>query len=143
MNVQRRNLAILYAYERGAEVIITIDDDNFFVDGQDFLGEHAAPLIGEPPELEALSSSSSWLNICDFLEDHRGFSFYPRGYPMNQRWPAVPPLVRARRERRRVVANGGLWLGDPDVDAVTRLCNDISAVRYTREGNFTLARRTW
>jgi len=30
----------------------------------------------------------------------------------------------------QVVVNGGLWLDDPDVDAITRLCNDISAVRY-------------
>ena len=29
-----------------------------------------------------------------------------------------------------MVVNGGLWLDDPDVDAITRLCNDISAVRY-------------
>lgn len=62
---------------------------------------------------------------------------------MDQRWPPAPSLVRARRESRRVVVNAGLWLGDPDVDAVTRLCNDISAVRYTREASFALARRTW
>ncbi len=48
---------------------------------------------------------------------------------MDQRWPAEPPLVRARAARRRVVANAGLWLGDPDVDAVTRICNDICAVQ--------------
>ncbi len=31
--IQRRNLAILLAYERGCDVIITIDDDNYFVEG--------------------------------------------------------------------------------------------------------------
>ena len=93
---QRRNLAILYAYERGAEAIITIDDDNFFVEGQDFIGDHCAPIVGPPPELDALSSSSAWLNVCAFLEDHRRFAFYPRGYPMAHRWPPAPPLVRLR-----------------------------------------------
>jgi hypothetical protein len=42
-----------------------------------------------------------------------------------------------------VVVNAGLWLGDPDVDAVTRICNDINAEQYTREQSFALARGTW
>lgn len=29
----------------------------------------------------------------------------------------------------QVVVNAGLWLDDPDVDAITRLCNDICATR--------------
>ena len=45
--IQRRNLAILLAYERGCDVIITIDDDNYFVEGQDFVGEHTAPILTE------------------------------------------------------------------------------------------------
>ena len=30
-----------------------------------------------------------------------------------------------------------------DVDAITRLCNDISAVEYTREKSFSMAKGTW
>jgi hypothetical protein len=45
--IQRRTLAILLAYERGCNVIITIDDDNYFVEGQDFVGEHTAPIVTE------------------------------------------------------------------------------------------------
>ena len=141
--LQRRNVSILVAFERGAEVIITIDDDNFFVEGQDFIGDHAAPILAGEQAMETLSSNTGWLNVCGFLEDKRGFEFYPRGYPMDQRWPALPSIHRSRQAPCRVAVNAGLWLDDPDVDAITRLCNDISAKRYTRETSFALAPGTW
>src|ERR1039457_3873648 len=40
-SIQRRNIGMLLAYENGADVVITIDDDNFVMD-QDFVGLHAA-----------------------------------------------------------------------------------------------------
>eukprot|EP00286_Rhodomonas_abbreviata_P007093 CAMPEP_0181335434 /NCGR_PEP_ID=MMETSP1101-20121128/26829_1 /TAXON_ID=46948 /ORGANISM="Rhodomonas abbreviata, Strain Caron Lab Isolate" /LENGTH=375 /DNA_ID=CAMNT_0023445553 /DNA_START=8 /DNA_END=1135 /DNA_ORIENTATION=- len=140
--IQRRNLAILTAFQKGCDVIITIDDDNYFVEGQDFIGQHCAPIVSPKPHT-ALISNTKWLNVCDYLEDKRKFEFYPRGYPMNQRWTDPKPIYRAETQDRKVVVNAGLWLDDPDVDAITRLCNDISAVRYTREDSFALGRATW
>lgn len=65
----------------------------------------------------------------------------------------------------RAVVNAGLWLDDPDVDAITRLCNDIVATefdarpacfcavhcllaltfwsRYTRDSSYVMANGTW
>ena len=40
-SIQRRNIGMLLAYENGADVVITIDDDNF-VTNQDFVGLHRA-----------------------------------------------------------------------------------------------------
>eukprot|EP00290_Baffinella_frigidus_P006617 CAMPEP_0180124328 /NCGR_PEP_ID=MMETSP0986-20121125/4591_1 /TAXON_ID=697907 /ORGANISM="non described non described, Strain CCMP2293" /LENGTH=370 /DNA_ID=CAMNT_0022063657 /DNA_START=35 /DNA_END=1147 /DNA_ORIENTATION=- len=142
-SIQRRNLAILLAFERGCDVIVTIDDDNYFVEGQDFLGEHSQPIreVGAPHT--AVRSSSRWINICEFLEDKNKVEFYPRGYPMDQRFTDPRPIYKSETQSRKVVVNGGLWLDDPDVDAITRLCNDISAVRYTREESFTMAKGTW
>ena len=40
-SIQRRNIGMLLAYENGADVVITIDDDNFVMD-QDFVGFHWA-----------------------------------------------------------------------------------------------------
>jgi hypothetical protein len=140
--IQRRNVSILYAYEQGADIIITIDDDNLCGDDSDYVGEHLRSFqAGE--KMPALKSSSGWLNVCQYLRDKRGFNFYPRGYPMDQRWPQYEPAISSRTSDRRVVVNAGLWLDDPDVDAITRLCNDISAVQYTREDNFTLDKGTW
>ena len=91
--IQRRNLAILRAYERGCDVIITIDDDNYFVEGQDFVGEHTAPILTEHAHT-ALKSNTQWLNVCEFLEDKRKVEYYPRGYAMNQRWRDPRPILR-------------------------------------------------
>jgi hypothetical protein len=66
-SIQRRNLAILLAYEKGCDVIITIDDDNYFIEGQDFVGEHAAPILNAGEHV-ALKSNTDWLNVCEFLE---------------------------------------------------------------------------
>lgn len=141
-SIQRRNLAILLAYEKGCDVIITIDDDNYFVEGQDFVGEHSAPIL-RASEHVALKSNTDWLNVCEFLEDKRKYEFYPRGYPMNQRWKEPRPFFRSETQKRKIVVNAGLWLDDPDVDAITRLTNDISAVRYTKDESFTMQKGTW
>jgi len=142
-SIQRRNIAILTAYEWGAEAIITIDDDNYFVEGQDFIGDHVGPVLKGAHEHEQLLSNTKWLNVCEFLKDKRGVPFYPRGYPMHQRWRPDAPFYKNTKHTRKVLVNAGLWLDDPDVDAITRLCNDISAVAYTRETSFTMARHTW
>ncbi|EKX51750.1 hypothetical protein GUITHDRAFT_150797 [Guillardia theta CCMP2712] len=141
-SIQRRNIAILLAYQIGCEIIITIDDDNYFVEGQDFIGEHIRHIKDQIPHT-SLVSNTGWLNVCEYLEDKRKFEFYPRGYPMNQRWRSPKPIHRAVQQNRKVVVNAGLWLDDPDVDAITRLCNDISAERYLREDSFSLSRKTW
>jgi hypothetical protein len=39
----------------------------------------------------------------------------------------VEPVIRTTASPSRAVVNAGLWLDDPDVDAITRLCNDIVA----------------
>eukprot|EP00961_Rhodomonas_salina_P077168 1034879-Rhodomonas_salina.1 len=77
--IQRRNIAILTAFQKGCDVIITIgvslpasfsparfqyltracpDDDNYFVEGQDFVGEHCSPIVeGGSPHTELLSNT--------------------------------------------------------------------------------------
>ena len=68
--IQRRNVSILYAYEKGCDVIIAIDDDNYVLPGTDFVGTHVDGLTLHATP--SLSSSSGWLNVCKFLKDHHG-----------------------------------------------------------------------
>ena len=106
------------------------------------MGEHSRPIL-QASEHSALKSNTNWLNVCEFLEDKRKVEFYPRGYPMNQRWKEPKPFFRTEKQKRKIIVNAGLWLDDPDVDAITRLTNDISAVRYTKEESFTMQKGTW
>ncbi len=115
-SIQRRNVGYLVAMEREAEVIISIDDDNFLHDA-DLLGGHLH--VGTEVEVELVDSASGWFNVCSLLETDPPRRFYHRGFPFSRRFQDEP-CMRVR-EKRRVAVNAGLWLGDPDVDTVTRL----------------------
>jgi len=137
--VQRRNVGILYAYEKKADIIITIDDDNFIaVPG--FLDGHA--LVDSQNDIKHLKSDSKWLNICDFLEDKNEREFFVRGFPISERKMSRLPKYECQLNRK-VVVNGGLWLGDPDIDAITRLTSPIDVYKYSRNDNFALDKDVW
>jgi len=78
----------------------------------------------------------------------------------------VEPVIRTAPPPTRAIVNAGLWLDDPDVDAITRLCNDIVTTechsrpafffcnlhcllvlmgrqRYTRDSSYVMANGTW
>jgi hypothetical protein len=135
----RRNVGDLLAYEEGARVVIRVDDDNAPL-AEDFIGQHAAH--GEESRV-VLASEDGWFNICRELVERDNIPFYPRGYPYSRRWKDG----RITRTERRLptALNAGLWLGDPDVDAITRLTKPIDAVDYrgTYGRQFVLDRGTW
>ena len=114
----RRNVGFLMALERGAEVLISIDDDNYCLDDIDFAGEHLA--TGAPTELPAMESSDGWINLCGFLESSTADPIFPRGFPYFAR-RETRALVEAPAPAARLAVNVGLWLSDPDVDAIARL----------------------
>lgn len=118
----RRNIGYLLAVERGADIIISLDDDNYVMDG-DFLEAHRC--VGSTNELRAATSSNGWFNLCSLLETEPAMRIYPRGFPYSKRWGDD---ARFTTDTGRVVLNAGLWLGDPDVDAVTRLSQPVTAV---------------
>ena len=114
----RRNVAILMAYKLGADVIITLDDDNLATE-YDAIGDHTFYLgLNKSPHLRR--SNTKWTNVCSLLQERNNVEFYHRGYPPGQRWKEnfIDLIVRGNR---RVVVNAGLWAGDPDTDAITRL----------------------
>lgn len=115
-SVSRRNVAILKAYMDGYDKIITIDDDNFLIEGHDFIGEHN---VGNVLELDGIDTMDGWFNVCSMLHEVFGQKFYHRGYPMIHRWSGNLP--KKARVKARVAVNAGLWLGDPDVNAFARL----------------------
>ncbi|TSC75482.1 MAG: Uncharacterized protein G01um101430_324 [Parcubacteria group bacterium Gr01-1014_30] len=135
---KRRNIGFLLAYEQGAEKIITIDDDNFCLEG-DFIGQHG--IVGEIKSFDSIYSESGWFNVCSFLKEARGQAFFHRGYPVQKR--VKEHKIEQSIAQGKVAANAGLWLGDPDVDAVTRIAISPEAVGYKRQDNFFLAKGTW
>lgn len=133
--IQRRNIGILYAYQKGADSIITIDDDNFVLKN-DFLGHNL--VVGENAELEVVKSPNDWFNVCRFLEEENQMPFFHRGFPISARW-IKEKFTISKPKKGKVVVNAGFWLGDPDVDAVTRFNFQINAVKFGRGADIRLA----
>ncbi|MFP5275981.1 MAG: hypothetical protein ACLGPM_02610 [Acidobacteriota bacterium] len=141
-SIQRRNIGLLFAYENGAEAIITIDDDNFVL-GQDFVTLHSC--VGSACELPTYASTSGFFNVCSFLKEADDASFYHRGFPQAQRWNKTNTFVSTHKTARRVAINAGFWLDNPDIDALTRMERPRIVLGYKPEwpGNFALQPGTW
>jgi len=114
--IGRRNIALLEAVRSGAEMIITTDDDNIPMDMDYFFkfettfGWDLAPFRG----LEA-SSPQRWFDV--------GQLFTPpakhRGFPIG----VAPSLVLEPVTGAKIGVAAGACLGDPDIDAVTRIAD--------------------
>jgi hypothetical protein len=142
-SIQRRNIGILMAYENGADVMITIDDDNFVMD-QDFVGLHS--VVGSSPDLLAYGSTSGWFNVCSCLATDHDVPFYHRGFPQKMRWLENGHVTSSSRLKHRVAVNAGLWLDDPDIDALARMDRPIVVRGFNSQWpgtNFALSPGTW
>ena len=97
-NAGIRSYGFLKAFQKGVDIIITLDDDCYPVKNQDFVNQH-------------LENLSYWAPVDWFpTYPHRKY-FYTRG---------VPYAVRNKKE---VVISHGLWKGVVDFDAPTQLLN--------------------
>jgi hypothetical protein len=113
----RRNVAFLMALERRSDFLISIDDDNFCDDDEDYFAAHSSVLFSRQSHLVA-ESTTRFLNICDLL-DIDAAAVYARGYPYFARHKG--PELSTRTATADIMINAGLWLQDPDVDAITWL----------------------
>jgi hypothetical protein len=124
----RRNIGFLIAAQEGAEIIISIDDDNY-VTSEDYIGSHS--IVGSKVELETISSQNNWFNPCSLLKTKPQRPIYSRGFPYSKRWE---DRIVAKRSSGRIGLNLGLWLGAPDVDAVTNLNEKVEVLGF-KEGS--------
>jgi hypothetical protein len=136
----RRNVGYLLAWMSGAEYVVSIDDDNL-PSCADMLARHA--VVTAPPALhDVVSVPSGWFNPCDLLALERSeIRVFARGFPYARRTPE-PERATTRRREAVVRVNAGLWWGDPDVDAVTRLAIGPTARAAPVEA-VVLDRDTW
>ncbi len=114
------------ALEAGSEILVSIDDDNYCLPiTGDFIGEHervgstAADQIADGAQLA--TPAAGWFNVCDCLDVSP--ACFPRGFPYFARGAArrLPTGPAGAPPSGVVAINAGLWIGDPDVDAATRL----------------------
>ena len=115
----RRNVGFLMAIESGCDVLISIDDDNYCPSECDFVREHQ--VVGSAISAPLLTSSDQWANICTLLSGSTD-DLFPRGFPYSAQRMTRTTVLEPHPSPITVTMNAGLWLDDPDVDAVHRLC---------------------
>jgi hypothetical protein len=135
----RRNVGFLMALESGAPVMLSIDDDNYCLPDEDFVKAHSI-VLGEPTAECEVSSENRWFNICDMLETDPAVTVYPRGFPYFARHQQ--PKISRAVQKGRVHMNAGLWLSEPDMDAMTWLIAPVRASAM-RGGSVLLSDSAW
>lgn len=138
-SVQRRNVAILKALELKSDYIITIDDDNYLYD-KNFIYNHINAL--EKKNGRVIVSKEKWFNVCLLLKERKKQIFYHRGFPVSKRKVNSNYKI-INKKGLKVVVNAGLWIGDPDVDAVTRLSNPVESTDYKFKTSLILDLNLW
>ena len=111
--IQRRNIGFVYAYQQGAEIVATINDDNIPYEcwGDDIM-------IGKEIEVDLYENTSC--PYFDAISTTEHNDLWHRGFPIEylqvkndieyKGKTKITPLVQAE-----------FWDGDPDIDAICRL----------------------
>jgi hypothetical protein len=127
------------ALESGSDFLISIDDDNYCLDPHDYFNEHAI-VLQNPAEHCVAESATGFFNICEMLEYSSSGRVYPRGFPYSARHKDENWQVQAAKADIHI--NAGLWLMDPDVDAITWLVSNPKVTGFS--GNsLVLGRNSW
>jgi len=135
----RRNIGYLLALERNCDVIISIDDDNYCLKTEKIFKDYAV-VCEDTVNITAVHSSNGWFNVCDLLEMEPNYEVYPRGFPYHKRHDR--PTITFKEESGPVRLNAGLWIGEPDLDAITWLAAPVRAKSFKGE-SLLLGSDTW
>lgn len=118
--IQRRNIALLEAIKLKPEFIITIDDDNIPI-----TDDQIPEIIRRMTDLEMndadvmVKSSTGWYNPGEIMQPlnvtHRGFPQWLRH--IRGEYEFAETLTDTK-----IGVGAMLWTGDPDIDAIERMC---------------------
>ena len=111
-SIQRRNIGFVEAYNLGADIVATVDDDNIPYDNW---GEEL--YVGQEIECDLYESKH---DVFDPLSVTVRNEVWHRGYPIEY-VPTRHCVEYRGKTKRKVLVQADLWDGDPDIDAMARL----------------------
>lgn len=114
--ISRRNLGLLFAYQQGAEIVASVDDDNIPLSGW---GEKLA--IEKKVSIDFYECEAVAFDPLSITTHHH---LWHRGFPIK--------LVREQKRNTKLagttvskfLVQADLWNTDPDVDAICRILYD-------------------
>lgn len=113
-SIRRRNFGFIYAYNQGAEIIATVDDDNI---PYEYWGQNI--VVGENVEVELYTDD---LGVFDPISVTEHSQLWHRGFPVQFVSKRKPVFLGKKNIKCLVQAD--FWDGDPDIDAICRLPNN-------------------
>tara|TARA_B100001287_G_scaffold269234_1_gene266463 strand:+ start:3545 stop:4735 length:1191 start_codon:yes stop_codon:yes gene_type:complete len=137
-DAHRRLLGLIYIKNMNPKRVIFIDDDNFVANDVDFLKGHE--IVGKKISGNAIYNSSKWPNIYKYVETDKNVPIYPRGFPWYYRNEDSFKIKVKKVKNKIVLANCGFILGDPDIDAVSRLFWKIKVNKINSKNNILIAK---
>jgi hypothetical protein len=139
-NETRRNIGYLYALEHLCERLIAIDDDNFPTN-DDFVGGHS--ITGKLWSGDLIEESTGFYNICEHLKIDPERLIFPRGFPFALRGKKNDYKLTLPPKGAVIGVSAGLWINEPDVDAITRLSGKVISKEYLGPASLALGQNTW
>lgn len=111
--IQRRNIGFVWAYENGADVVATVDDDNIPYDSW---GDNI--MVGQEIEVdEYVNTSCPYFDALSVTEHN---DLWHRGFPIEHL--QVKNNIEYRGKTKMIpLVQAEFWDGDPDIDAICRL----------------------
>lgn len=110
--IQRRNIGFLEAYNLGAEIIATVDDDNI---PYSFWGKEI--YVNKEIEIDLFEPYDDVFDPLSVTEHNH---LWHRGFPV-QLLKNKNKIKYKGKVKRKVLIQADLWDGDPDVDAIARI----------------------
>lgn len=133
-SIQRRNIALLEAIRAGADVVLSVDDDNaphhvtYFEDLRSAFNGPDGKLV----------AGDEWFNLGDYAFE----PFVYRGYPFSRRSERKASLLKPDVRRFVGIVNGLIY-GDPDINAIDRYTRPPHINKYYVSNIYVNPRTTW
>jgi hypothetical protein len=133
----RRNIGYLMALESGAEVCISIDDDNYARPSEQFFAEHS--IVASKDRSRAGGRKLERLVQHLPLMEVDPPNVYPRGFPYSS---ATITRRSPKKACRAIARQRGAVAGEPDLDAMTWLVCPARSKRISH-ASVVLGDRAW
>lgn len=134
----RRNVGFLMALDWGCDAMVSLDDDNYCPEAKNVFADYAL-VCGDETESLTVRSDNGWFNACGMLEVEPDYPVFPRGFPYNKREKTA---LKFKKEKVRIRLNAGLWLEEPDMDAISWLAVPVKVKSFDGRP-LVLAEDTW
>jgi hypothetical protein len=139
----RRLLGSIYLLKQNPvpERLIFVDDDNYIFNKVDFIKKHS--IVGNILDTKVVKNKSKFPNIYKYLITDEKLPLFPRGFPWSKRNKESFKFQSNLKQKGKVLANCGFIIGDPDIDAVSRLFWKVDIKKIGTNKNFYIGKNNY